>query len=275
MNYYNDITCIWGNVLPECRAVIDGGWPDLCNLHLKTRGEMEFGVDGSVRELFGPHDAVLFWHHPLHRFQYRPGTSGSWEHHWVTFRGPRALRILEQGFMALSPDFRLRIADPEPFGLLFRELVDVVLSENLDPLRKSAKGLVLIERVLNLAWEEKCSQRFAVPKSRQRLTQVEQALRERTNRSTDVYAIARRMGFSDAHFRRLFRANYGVSPHQYLLHLVMQRAARQLVSSDHPVSLIGSNVGYEDPAQFSKAFRKLMGQSPQQWRNHHQLLGKR
>lgn len=271
MTYYDDIQFTWGDIQPDCRTVVDAGWPHLCNLQLKTGGEMYFGVDGGAREMFGPQEALLFWHHPRHRFQYGPGDCGFWEHHWVTFRGSRALRLMEQGFMELSADFRLRIADAEPMRVLFSRLVSTVCSPELEAQRKAAEGLVLLERVLNLALEEKHRRRSALPSSPQRLARVEQTLREEAHRATDVYALARQAGFSEAHFRRLFRAHYGQSPHQYLLHLVMQRAARQLVFTDQPVAIIGAESGYEDPAQFSKAFRKQMSLSPQQWRQSHRL----
>ena len=46
----------------------------------------------------------------------------------------------------------------------------------------------------------------------------------------------------------------------------MTRAARLLRDSDAPLSAIARQVGYESPFAFSHAFKRLFGQSPNQYR---------
>jgi len=52
----------------------------------------------------------------------------------------------------------------------------------------------------------------------------------------------------------------------YLTWWRMTRAARLLRESDAPLSAIARQVGYESPFAFSHAFKRLFGQSPNQYR---------
>ena len=52
---------------------------------------------------------------------------------------------------------------------------------------------------------------------------------------------------------------------QYLALWRMQLASK-LLADGGPVSTVASAVGYESEAAFSRAFKKLVGQAPSQWR---------
>ena len=57
----------------------------------------------------------------------------------------------------------------------------------------------------------------------------------------------------------------GQPPMQYLAWWRMQRASRLLVDGE-TVAETADAVGYESEAAFSRAFKKLVGQSPAAWR---------
>ena len=48
----------------------------------------------------------------------------------------------------------------------------------------------------------------------------------------------------------------------YLARLRAERAAAMLVSTDLPVAVVGTEVGWPDPAYFSRRFRASFGVSP-------------
>jgi AraC-like DNA-binding protein len=83
----------------------------------------------------------------------------------------------------------------------------------------------------------------------------------------DFESLATNLHLSYSHFRRLFRRHIGKSPHDYLLLCKMQRAARDLQRSGRQVKDVAYEAGYDDPAQFSKLFKKKIGLSPQQFRD--------
>ncbi|MBI2425514.1 MAG: helix-turn-helix transcriptional regulator [Candidatus Hydrogenedentes bacterium] len=62
--------------------------------------------------------------------------------------------------------------------------------------------------------------------------------------------------------RRLFMRHYGMSPAQFVAGYKMDRAGELLRTSSLSVGEIARRVGFEDPLHFSKAFKKVKGQSP-------------
>jgi AraC-like DNA-binding protein len=58
----------------------------------------------------------------------------------------------------------------------------------------------------------------------------------------------------------------GCPPIQYLTQWRMQIAARRLADPAAKVAVVAHEVGYESEAAFSRAFKKLVGRSPSQWR---------
>jgi len=72
---------------------------------------------------------------------------------------------------------------------------------------------------------------------------------------------------SRATFARRFLALVGVPPLAYVTHWRMSLAARALRESDRTIHEIGLAVGYDTAPSFSKAFSRLMGQTPGRYRN--------
>jgi len=72
---------------------------------------------------------------------------------------------------------------------------------------------------------------------------------------------------SKFHFHRLFTAFTGLSLHQYIKWLRLKRAAHQLiVNKDQSIINIAINAGFESHEAFSRAFKKICGTSPSQYR---------
>lgn len=79
---------------------------------------------------------------------------------------------------------------------------------------------------------------------------------------SDIFCI------SKFHFHRLFTAFTGLSLQQYIKWLRLKRAAHQLiVNKDESIINIAINAGFESHAAFSRAFKKVCGLSPNQYRH--------
>jgi AraC-like DNA-binding protein len=63
-----------------------------------------------------------------------------------------------------------------------------------------------------------------------------------------------------------FTTVIGQPPMQYLARWRLQLAARQLVDGAEKVAVVAHRVGYESEAAFSRAFRRVVGVSPSEWR---------
>jgi adenylosuccinate lyase len=87
-------------------------------------------------------------------------------------------------------------------------------------------------------------------------------IRARPRDRRDFSRLASELHLSYSHFRRLFRNYLGRPPHDYLLLCRMLSAAEELKDRRWQIKEVAARSGYEDPAQFSRAFKSQIGVSP-------------
>ena len=82
----------------------------------------------------------------------------------------------------------------------------------------------------------------------------------------DVPALASAARLSPAHFSREFHREFGQTPHQYLLHRRLERAAELLRNTDRTVADICFTVGLRSVGSFTSSFGRMFGVSPTAYR---------
>ena len=78
--------------------------------------------------------------------------------------------------------------------------------------------------------------------------------------------IARRVASSRRQLQRSYAEIGETTFRTHLTAVRMQRAADMLAGGRLTVREVAHRVGYRQPAQFAKAFRRIMGVSPSDWR---------
>jgi AraC-like DNA-binding protein len=78
--------------------------------------------------------------------------------------------------------------------------------------------------------------------------------------------LAVRAGMSRSIFAQRFKATVGSTPMEYLTRWRMLLAGNKMTASDEPISVIALSLGYESESAFSKAFRRVMGCAPRQYK---------
>lgn len=68
------------------------------------------------------------------------------------------------------------------------------------------------------------------------------------------------------HFLRTFRAVVGMTPHQYILHRRLHRAAVRLRRTTEEISAIAFAAGFNDLSTFNRRFARIVGRSPSAYR---------
>jgi AraC-like DNA-binding protein len=91
-------------------------------------------------------------------------------------------------------------------------------------------------------------------------------LHERPGHSWTLNGLARDAGVSRAVLAERFAQLVGCPPMHYLALWRMQTAARLLADGTGKVAAVAHEVGYESEAAFSRAFKRMVGMPPAEWR---------
>lgn len=84
--------------------------------------------------------------------------------------------------------------------------------------------------------------------------------------SPDIDTIARRHGMSVATLKRRWTAAIGVPPARYVMGMRIGEACRQLVETTQTIGEIARSCGFDDEFYFSRAFRRIQGIPPREYR---------
>jgi AraC-like DNA-binding protein len=92
---------------------------------------------------------------------------------------------------------------------------------------------------------------------------IQQNYHERVSRSE----LASAVGVSESYLTQIFRRFTGIALWDYLARYRVHRAKVLLRRTNDSIAEISAQVGFDDPAYFSRVFRRYVGQSPRDFRN--------
>jgi AraC family transcriptional regulator len=86
-----------------------------------------------------------------------------------------------------------------------------------------------------------------------------------------ISELASLVGLSQFHFIRAFKHSVGLSPYQYVLSERISVAKELLSKRDLSIAEVALAVGFSDPSQLNRVFRKLIGVTPTVYRRENGL----
>ena len=81
-----------------------------------------------------------------------------------------------------------------------------------------------------------------------------------------VSDLAKKSYNSPSNYRKRFRESIGLSPSEYLKLVRVRSSLRQMQNPQVPIQQIAYNLGYFDPAHFSREFKAILQYSPRAYR---------
>lgn len=138
---------------------------------------------------------------------------------------------------------------------------------------------IRVARVNLIDWHNVGQQPFArLARTRQvgdaDIARCQTWLAENYDRRNPVSALVEYSGLPERSFKRRFHQATGMSPLEYVHSLRLEEAKQMLESGDLSVEAIANEVGYEDPAFFSRLFRRKVNLTPAQYRRRFSALRK-
>ncbi len=204
-------------------------------------------------------DLLLLPAGAAHRYTAAP--ENPWTIHWVHYAGPLAADFRQH--MGFSDDIRKR-----HLGRQARLLVDFngLLSVRQTGFR--TPGLVHVANRLRQLLAAIPLSADAQPHAQQLdLETIHSFMREHLDERLSLAQLADLAGLSAAHFATRYRALTGVSPIQHFLHLKVEQACQIMDTTELSFTQISARLGYDDNYYFSRLFKKVMGQSPTDYRH--------
>ena len=189
-----------------------------------------------------------------------------WEYIWIEFDGLRVKQALDLTELSInapvyhphSKDLREQMmnemlyivhhAKESPFHLIGH------LYLFFDYLTQSVKSTKLVQ-------SSKMSDYYI----KEALNYIEQNFQNEIT----IEDIAGVCGINRSYFGKIFHNSIGCSPQEFLMKYRMAKATELLKLTSLSIAEIGSAVGYVNQLHFSRAFKKINGVSPREWRNQH------
>jgi AraC-like DNA-binding protein len=95
-----------------------------------------------------------------------------------------------------------------------------------------------------------------------RIARAIELIRENYGKPLRIAGVARQLGMSVSGFHHHFKAVTAMSPLQFHKQVRLQEARRLLLAGDVDAATAGYRVGYEDPSQFSREYKRCFGEPP-------------
>lgn len=101
--------------------------------------------------------------------------------------------------------------------------------------------------------------------ARQTLQAVEEYIHAHLDQSISLAELAAVAHLSEFHFARLFKQTTGLPPHQFVIHVRIERAKRLISAGRLSLAQIALEVGFSDQSQLTRHFKRLVGVTPKRF----------
>lgn len=192
---------------------------------------------------------------------YYPDAADPWSFLWVTSRDP----AMEELFGRFGAAAQTRIFN-------YRNLASVISTAKLiaQNHNRNYSAPKILEIFLNLFNSEtKPDNRYAA-KSDMYFEYARNYIAANLYRPVRVAELVDTLGITQPYLYRIFREKCNRSPKQYIDQTKIEAAKELLTGTYASIADIGNSIGFEDPFAFSRFFKKMVGQSPNRFRQQQQ-----
>lgn len=81
-----------------------------------------------------------------------------------------------------------------------------------------------------------------------------------------IEQLAKQVGLSSTHFRRIFSKATGMTTHQFIMHMRLKKARELLTNTDMPMIQISTSLGFHSQSHFTACFKKMHAVTPARYR---------
>ena len=192
-----------------------------------------------------------------------------WEYSWIEFDGLKVKEALEiAGLTMDSPIYHSNVRDLS--AELKNEMLYIAQHSDQSPFHLIGHLYLFLDYLTRSS-----SSRRLLQGGRMRDFYIKEAIsyiEQNFQNDISVEDIAKFCSLNRSYFGKIFRDALGKSPQEFLINYRMSKAAELLKLTELSIGDISNAVGYPSQLHFSRAFKKIHGISPRQWRNENKAV---
>ena len=228
-------------------------------IHYITGGKGTFTIGDRERELSAGDVFIVF---PGMEISYQADQDDPWSYEWVGFNGSDARALLNASDFAPDRLVMEKIAYGDRLHSCLCAVYDSYGSEFYNTVAMTGHLYGLLALLAEKA-------EFVDPVRDRDAEIVRRAIAfidSRYSYTISIEDVAHFVGVSRSTLFRMFIRYLEISPKEYLEQYRIRKASALLRTTDLTVGSIATSVGYDNGLYFSKAFRRMTGQSPTECR---------
>lgn len=249
--------------IQECKSgyVWGPGIRDHFIVHYILSGTGIFSDGKTKKKLFQGDGFVVF---PNCLVTYAADSENPWAYSWVGFQGLKAESFLNKaGIYRESPFFTYKTDNK------LKDCLGNMISEAR--LNTSSELMLLGHLYIFLSLLIKNNQKTSSYETKflnqeKYVKRVIEFISKNYSGKISISEIASIIGLDRSYLYVIFKKIMKISPQEFLINYRIERAIDLMQNPDLTIGDISRSVGYEDPLQFSKIFKKVKGISPNQFR---------
>ena len=229
-------------------------------LHYILEGKGEYRINNHVYSLSAGQGFLM---KPNIMSSYKADPTTPWKYLWIGFDGSYAKKLLSQiGLSSRTLTFSANCGDK------LLEVINRMLECDADGisyhLYLQTQLYVFFYHLSQVLSVE--SNKLHSGQQNYYIRMAEEFVEKYHAQNIHVQDIADYVGICRSHLTTLFQDNLQMSPSEYITHFRLTRAHEQLAISNFSIGKIAEICGYQDSLVFSRAFKKMTGMTPTQYR---------
>ena len=145
-------------------------------------------------------------------------------------------------------------------------MLSLVMEDHGEKLVNEVCEQAIADRVRGAGDRQRLPLRARLGVQNERIFPIIEVMEDNLAEPMNLQQIAKKAGMSRRQIERLFQQHLEQSPARYYLEIRLERARHLLIQSTMPVVEVAMACGFVSASHFSKCYRELYGNSPQQAR---------
>ncbi len=208
----------------------------------------------------------MFLLFPREWHNYAPQSSSGWNEYWIGFEGVNIDSRVKDAFFDKKKCV-FNIGRRKDIVDLYMQAIEIAKQQQAG-YQQLLAGIV--NYLLGIAYSHNKLSSFIDLNVTNQIERAKIIIYENFNEIISAEDIAEQVNMSYSWFRRVFKQYTGLSPHQYIQEIRMQKSKELLTNTQLTSQEIAYSVGFENSDYFCTAFKKNTKESPIQYRKRTQ-----